>query len=594
MIRSSQLLTLAPSITLALVLAGSAAPTPATRNATAATVGPFIDQAAASGIDFQHFNGMTGQLYLPEIMGSGAALVDIDRDGDLDLLLVQGSTLTAPGQSAQQAPLLFPPAPGSAAGHRLFRNQWVETGTLQFTDISAGSGIDRVDYGMGVAVGDIDNDGLPDLYLTAFGRNRLFHNLGGGRFEEIAAAAGVDDPSWSVSAAFADIDNDGRQDLYVGNYIHIELAHYRHCRSPASAADYCNPQIFPAQADRLYRNRGDGTFEDISRAAGIGQLATPTLGVSIADFNGDQRPDIYIANDGKPNQLWLNQGKRDGPRFIDDGMMAGAAVNANGAAEGSMGVDAADFDGDGDPDLFMTHLNGETHTLYINNGQGWFEDRTQHYGLAAASRPYTGFGANWLDIDNDGWLDLFIADGEVNQIRALSVRGDPYPLHQPNQLLLNRGGQGFDDISAQAGAVFALSEVSRGSAVGDIDNDGDPDILVVNNAGPVRLLINQTPATHHWLGLQLLNRHGGDAIGARVEVITNDGQHRWRRSRVDGSYASANDPRIQVGLAANAAPVDVQVAWPDGHRERWQQLPTDRYHRLEQGHGSAIPAPATP
>ena len=570
-----------PVALVTLLLAGSAVSFSAASKADAG--GPaFVDQAEALGVDFHHFNGMSGRLYLPEIMGSGAALVDVDRDGDLDLFLVQGSALNPPGRPGQQPAPLFPPEPGAPAGHRLFRNQWIETGQLRFTDISTDSGLDQVDYGMGVAVGDIDNDGLPDLYLTAFGRNRLFHNLGNGHFQDIASAAGVDDPGWSISAAFVDIDNDGWQDLYVGNYLRIDLAHYRDCRSPASAADYCNPQVFPAQPDRLYRNRGDGSFEDISRAAGIGQLATPTLGVSVADFNGDRRPDIYIANDGKPNQLWLNQGDA---RFIDDAMMAGAAVNASGAAEGSMGVDAADVDGDGDPDLFMTHLNGETHTLYINDGQGWFEDRTRSFGLAGSTRPYTGFGTNWLDIDNDGWLDLFIANGEVNTVRALSERGDPYPLHQPNQLLRNRAGQGFDDISDQAGAVFALSEVSRGSAVGDIDNDGDPDLVVVNNAGPVRLLINQTHSGNHWLGLQLLNRHGGDAIGARVEIISADGQQRWRRSRVDGSYASASDPRVLVGLAGSDAPVDLQVTWPDGSRERWSQVDADRYHRLQQGHG---------
>lgn len=583
------------TVLLALLLADSAARAPLANGASAGEPA-FVDAAASLGLDFHHFNGMSGQLYLPEIMGSGAALLDIDRDGDLDLFLVQGSELKPPGDTGQHPPPLFPPPPGAPPGHRLFRNQLIETGRLGFTDISAGSGLNQIDYGMGVAVGDIDNDGLPDLYLTAWGRNRLFHNLGGGRFQDIATAAGVDDPAWGVSAAFIDIDSDGWQDLYVGNYLQVDLAHYRHCRSPASAADYCNPSVFPAQPDRLYRNLGNGRFEDISHTAGISQLATPTLGVSIADFNGDQRPDIYVANDGKPNQLWQNQFRADRSgkatiRFVDEAMMAGAAVNASGAAEASMGVDAADVDGDGDPDLFMTHLNGETHTLYINDGQGWFEDRSRRFGLAGSSRPYTGFGTNWLDVDNDGWLDLFIANGEVNQVRALSDRGDPYPLHQPNQLLLNRNGQRFDDISKQAGAVFALSEVSRGSAVGDIDNDGDPDLVVVNNAGPLRLLLNQTSNDNHWLGLQLLNRHGGDAIGAHIAISDGKQQRRWRHSRVDGSYASASDPRILVGLANNKAAVDLLVSWPDGSQERWTQLAIDRYHRLQQGSGE--PAPTT-
>ena len=549
--------------------------------ATASADDAFVDRASTLGIDFTHFNGMSGALYLPEIMGSGAALFDFDRDGDLDLFVVQGAELAPDGE--HPAPL-FPPAKGTPVGHRLFRNQLADSGRLAFTDISADSGIDTVDYGMGVAVGDIDNDGLPDLYVTTLGRNRLFHNLGNGRFEDIAATAGVDDPAWAVSAAFIDYDGDGWQDLYVGNYLEIDLAHYRDCRSPSSALDYCGPKLFPPVSDRLYRNLGNGRFEDVSRRSGIGRPQTPTLGVSVADFNGDQRPDLYIANDAKPNLLWLNQG--DG-HFIEDAMMAGAAVNIAGAAEGSMGVDAADVDGDGDPDLFMTHLNGETHTLYINDGQGWFEDRTQHFGLGASSKPYTGFGANWLDIDNDGWLDLFIANGEVNRVRALSDQGDPYPLHQPNQLLLNTGGQGFRDVSAKAGAVFALSEVSRGSSVGDIDNDGDSDILVSNNAGPLRLLLNQWPAAGHWLGLRLLNQHGGDALGARVEVSTDHdhGRPHWRQSRAGGSYASASDPRVLIGLDAHDTPVDVRVHWPDGSVESWPTQPIDRYHTLTQGQG---------
>ena len=581
---------------LALMVGGAALLVDST--ALAAPPSPhLIDVATAAGIDFFHNNGMTGQLYLPEIMGSGAAMVDIDQDGDLDLFLIQG-TLLGPNPSPSDA--ILPPPPGTPAGHRLFRNELSgdhpgaapkanPSASLRFTDISPGSGIDRIDYGMGVTVGDIDNDGLPDLYLTALGRNRLFHNLGAGRFEEIATAAGVDDPRWGVSAAFVDIDGDGLQDLYVGNYLEVDLAHYRGCRSPSSAADYCNPGAFPAVADRLYRNLGNNRFEDISQRSGIGRVATPTLGVSVADFNLDGRPDLYIANDGVANLLWLNQG--DG-HFIDDAMMAGAAVNLEGAAEGSMGVDAADFDGDGDPDLFMTHLNGETHTLYINDGSGWFEDRGLSLGIAASSKPYTGFGTNWLDIDSDGWLDLFIANGEVNRVRALTDPDDPYPLHQPNQLLINRQGRRFDDLSAAAGPVMALSEVSRGSAVGDIDNDGDPDILVLNNAGPARLLLNQWPNDHHWLGLHLLDRKGGAAVGARARVTTADGRVLWRRSRRDGSYASASDPRILVGLGDARGQVDLEVTWPDGSRQTWQGLRTDRYHRLTQGDGPGNPLTA--
>ncbi len=536
----------------------------------------FSEQAQAVGLDFRHVNGMSGQLWFVENVGGGVALFDYDNDGDLDVYLTQGQRLGQP--------------PDPKLRDRLYRND-LGTGPdgrplLRFTDVTEASGIRALGYGMGVAAGDYDNDGWIDLYLTNFGPNQLWRNLGDGRFKEVTAAAGAQEAGWSVSASFTDYDRDGWLDLFIGNYADYALDKDRKCYAPNSARDYCSPKMYPALPDRLLHNLGDGRFEDVSEAAGIRRGHGPALGVIGADLNGDARPDFYVANDAHPNQLWFNQG---GGRFRDEALLAGVAVNMEGVAEASMGVDAGDFDGDGDLDLFMTHLLGETNTLYVNDGQGWFEDRSLATGLGVPSKGYTSFGTAWLDFDNDGWLDLFAANGEVRIVPILARAGDDYPLHQPNQLFRNLGDGRFQEVSAQAGPAFALSEVSRGAGFGDLDNDGDSDILVVNNNGPLRLLRNDIGAARPWLGLRLVSRQGRDALGALVEVKLDDGRSLWRRARSDGSYASANDPRVLVGLGQ--ASVDwIQVQWPDGSRERFEGLEPGRYHSLRQGDGEKTDA----
>lgn len=535
--------------------------------------------AAQLGLSFRHFNGMSGKFYFHEILGAGAALFDCDNDGDLDLYLVQGVMLN--GDTA-----LSPSAPNEPPHDRLYRNDLAEqangTARLRFTDITEASGIDEHDYGMGAATGDIDNDGFVDLYVTNFGANRLWHNEGNCTFKDWTTRAGVGDSRWSVSAAFFDYDRDGWLDLFVGNYVNFTLANHRPCYAPTSAQDYCSPQIYEPLQNRLYRNRGDGTFQDMTVQAGVSRESGGALGVITADLNGDGWADIYVANDGRPNQLWVNQ--QDGT-FQDEALLAGAAVNMHGAAEGSMGVDAADFDGDGDEDLFMTHISDETNTIYVNDGQGWFQDQSAQAGLGAPSQGYTAFGTAWIDYDNDGWLDLFVANGEVKIIPALARRGDPYPLHQPNQLLRNIGNGRFTEVTEQAGKALKLSEVSRGAAFGDLDNDGDVDIVVTNNNGSARLLINNLGNHSHWLGLRLMTRAGRDALGARVVVNRPSSPPLWRRMRTDGSYASANDPRVLVGLGSRAEITSVQVHWPSGATEQWRNVPVDRYSSLREGDG---------
>lgn len=548
--------------------------------------GIFAEIAKATGLDFVHFNGMSGELYFAESIGGGVALFDFDNDGDLDAYLTQGHML-GPGKTLADA--LFPPKTERPLTDRLFRNDLKVhpdgTRTLRFVDVTEASGIRAHGYGMGVAAGDYDNDGWVDLYVTNFGANQLWHNNSDGTFTDVTEKSGTGHGNWSVSAAFVDYDRDGWLDLYVGNYTDFTPKNNKPCYGPSGARDYCSPKVFGALPDRLYHNRRDGTFEDASETSGITRTFGPALGVVVADFNGDGWPDIYVANDANPNQLWIN-GKNG--KFTDEALLSGTAVNMEGVAEASMGVDAADFDGDGDEDLFMTHLVGETNTIYVNNGEGWFEDRSLATGLAVPSKAFTAFGTAWFDYDNDGWLDLFVANGGVRVVPILVRAGDNYPLHQTNQLFHNLSDGRYREVTAEAGKAFALSEVSRGAGIGDLDNDGDTDILVANNNGPLRLFLNNVGNTHHWLGLRLLDKHGRDALGSRVEVRRRKGSALWRRVRTDGSYAAANDPRVLVGLGKTVGVSSVRVHWAGGVVEEWAGVPVDRYTTLTEGEGKPV------
>jgi hypothetical protein len=557
----------------ALALTGAAA--------AAEAAGPlFEDRAAAWGLDFVHFNGMSGEFYFPEIMGSGAALLDYDGDGDLDAFLVQGAMLG--GKPLAQA--TFPPEDRPPRS-RLYRNDLRPGGEPRFVDVTAESGIDARGYGVGVAVGDVDNDGRPDLYVTNFGPDRLWRNRGDGTFEDATAKAGLGDPRWSSSAAFFDYDADGWLDLFVVHYVRFDLEKNPRCFTPSSRRDWCGPSAFEPLPDRLLRNRGDGTFEDVSARAGIAAKAGPGLGVAAEDFDGDGDLDVFVANDGAANFLWLNRG--DGT-FAEDGLFAGVALNRNGAAEASMGVAVGDADEDGDLDLFLTHLAGETNTLYVNRGGGVFEDRSFESGLAAPSVPDTAFGAGFLDVDNDGRLDLLAVNGAVRVLEPLARAGDPYPVAQPDRLFENLGGGRFADATAEAGPALTRPAASRGAAFGDVDNDGDTDVLVNDSSGPARLLVNRAGAAAPWLGLRLVDRRGRDAIGARVAVERDGAPPLVRRADTGGSYASASDPRVPVGLGGGARVAGVRVRWPGGAEEAFAAPPLGRYTTLVEGAGRRI------
>jgi len=543
----------------------------------------FSDASLPAGFDFHLFNGASGEIYFLEIMGSGGGLIDFDADGDLDLYAVQG-TMLAPGKGVEDAEI--PPQHPIPLTDRLYRNDLEVDSqgrrSLRFTDVTEKAGLTRSEYGFGVATGDYDNDGWTDLYVTNFGSNQLLRNNRDGTFADVTEVSGSDDKGWSVSASFVDFDRDGWLDLYVTNYVDFSVAKRRHCLNPMGAADYCDPDAYPSGDDRLFRNRGDGTFEDVSIQAGIRVEPRTGLGVASADFDLDGWPDLYVANDGMSNLLFMNN--RDGT-FRDDTLLAGCAVNSEGQREASMGIDVADVDNDGDEDIFLTHYARETNTLYINDGTAMFDDVTQVSGLATPSWNFTSFGTHLFDYDNDGLLDIMTVSGAV----TIFSNGSRENLAQRNQLFRNLDGRHFEDMSDQASEAFLLEEVSRGAAFGDIDNDGDTDVVVFNNSEPSRLLVNQIGSDRQWLGLRLVGKGTPrDMHGAWVELRQPTGPTLWRRVHTDGSYASASDPRLLFGLADRTSPAMARVSWPSGLVEEFTDLPVGQYVELKEGTGRAL------
>ena len=542
---------------------GSGPPPPAASDDSAPW---FTDITGPAGLRFEHDAGLDGSFFMPQIVGAGVAFFDFDGDGDLDIYLVNGAH-----------------RPGGAPGpmNRLFRRE--ADGT--YRDVTLESGLGHTGFGMGVAIGDYDNDGHRDVYLTNHGPDALYHNNGDGTFSEVTAAAGVSNERWASSASFFDYDLDGYLDIYVVNYLHYPSA--KVCADDAGRPEYCGPLSSPPTRDVLLHNNGDGTFTDVSEPSGIASVAGRGLGVVCEDFDADGWIDVYVANDGERNHLWMNNG--DGT-FTESAVVSGSAMSGFGNTEASMGVTAGDIDGDGDMDLFMSHLARETNTLYRNDGRGNFDDVTAQSGLGGPSLPFTGFGAVFFDLDHDGALDAAVVNGRVKR-GAIIEGADPHsPLAayaEPNLLFRNDGTGRFTDVSHRAPALCAPVQVSRGLAVADIDDDGDLDLLVSNCNGPARLLRNDAPKRGHWLIVRAIDPDlGRDAYGARITVTA--GSRRWWRTINPGySYASSNDPRAHFGLG-DATTVDrIDVRWPDGRRERFDGGPADRVITVTRSTGVA-------
>jgi hypothetical protein len=539
-----------------------------------ASEGPwFVDVASEAGLAFTHHSTRTDAYDYPEVIGSGVALFDSDNDGDLDVFLVQGRSSSTTSLEANEL------------RSRLFRNDLDRGATgprLRFVDVTEKSGLSVTGYGMGVTAGDYDNNGCVDLYVTSLERNWLMRNDCRGVFADVSAQSGTRDSGWSVSAAFFDFDRDGWLDLFVGHYLTWNPALNTPCYGSSGRRVYCAPKVYRAQQSRLYRNSRNGTFVDVTSAAGLATQFGPALGVSTADFDGDGWLDLYVANDGEENQLWINQ--RDGT-FVNRALLAGVALGPSGEAKAGMGVDAADFDDDGDEDLVVTNLTGEGMDLYVNDGHATFVNNGAAGGIAHRSLPYTGFGVGWLDVDNDGRLDLLAVNGAVQVQESPSSAGDVRNLGQRPQFFRNLGDGRFDDVTAAGGPALNVINTSRGAAFGDIDNDGDTDMVISNNMGRAQLLVNTTGQRHHWVGVRVVGAHRSDSLGARVAITSSNGPTRWRRARADGSYASASDPRVLVGLGALSGPVRVRVVWPNGRVEEWRDVPIDRYTTLTEGSG---------
>jgi hypothetical protein len=539
----------------------------------------FRDVARAVGLDFVHVNGASERRFLPEIVGSGGLFFDFDHDGWLDIFIVDGGSFADA-------------AIATRARHRLYRNR--RNGT--FEDLTAASGIRHREYGMGACAGDYDNDGLIDLYVTGVGSNQLYRNAGHQRFTEVPNAGGANPRLWSTSCAFLDIDRDGDLDIFVTNYVDPVQNNNHFCGIAGSPPlrDYCHPLIYQPLHSVLYRNTGPSslgagkTFEDVSTSSGVGALRGNGLGVAIADIDDDGWSDVFVANDAMPNFLFHNDG--DGT-FTDIGGAAGVAATADGKAKAGMGTAFGDLSGTGRLGLIVTNHETEMHSLFLNIGGGLFSDVTVRSGVGPATRPYVGFGVALFDYDNDTLLDLAIANGHV-MAHAARLRGGG-TFAQRNLLLRNVGlpagasaaaGGRFQDVKEQAGPGFSIELVSRGLAAGDVDNDGDLDLLVTNNGGPVNLLLNDGGSTGAILVQAIGTKSNRSGIGTRL-IMTAGGRRQLREVQSGSSYLGQNDLRAHFGLGAAGRAERLEVRWPSGVTEVIEDLPANHVITLREGDG---------
>lgn len=521
----------------------------------------FREVTEAAGIRFRHDSGAFGKKYYPERMGSGAAFLDANGDGFLDLLLVNGAPL--PGHPKPR------PQPS-----RLYLNN--RDGT--FRDATAGSGLEKPVYGNGAAVGDFDNDGKDDLYLTRLGGASLYLGRGDGTFRNVTASAGVDPGGYCTSAAALDYDADGLLDLYVCRYVPWNSPRDDYvCRNPEGEKQYCSVHVYPGLEHRLYRNLGGARFKDTTREAGIAGHLARGLAATVGDYDRDGDTDIFVANDEHPNFLWQNQGNG---RFREAAAVAGFAYNEAGLATAGMGLDIADVDGDGFDDVIESDFQGQRKTLYVGSATGHFTPNAGTKGLGDMPVNRLGFGIGFLDFDLDSWPDVFIANGHVND--DFEKATPPIPYAQTAQLFRNRGGGVFEDASESLGDYAQVRRVGRGVVFGDYDNDGDTDLVVVNNDGPAALLRNENPHRNHWFGVRCTGSRGNrSGLGVRL-TVTAGGRTQTRETRTASSYLSASDPRLLFGLGSATRVERLEVRWPSGKTQELKDLEVDRYLELRE------------
>jgi enediyne biosynthesis protein E4 len=535
--------------------------------ATAQSPAPtFSDVSAAAGIHFTHQSGATGKKYLPETMGSGGAFLDVDNDGWQDILLVNGMSLGAASKVKTKRAVMA-----------LYRNN--QNGT--FTDITERAGLAVPLYGLGVTAADYDNDGRTDIYITALGRNRLFRNLGGLKFADVSATAKVDDPGFSTSAAWLDYDRDGRLDLFVANYVEWSVEKDLFCTLDGKSKSYCTPESYKGQSSTLYRNRGDGTFENVTKRAGLEDPTSKALGVALIDYNSDGWMDLFVANDTQPNRLYENN--RNGT-FADVAVAAGVAFNEAGVARAGMGVDAADYDGSGRQSLVIGNFSNEMMALYNNEGNGLFIDEAPTSTIGRVSLLKLTFAAFFFDYDLDGRLDIFAANGHVaDDINRVQPR---VTYAQSPHLFRNLGSRKFEEAGSKSGKAMNEPMVARGAAYGDYDGDGDLDLLVTVNNGPARLLRNDGGERNHRLRLRLTGtKSNRDAIGTFARVTHASGTSPWLMVKTGSSYCSQSEMLLTFGVGSATRVSKIEVKWPDGRVETLPAVDANQTLTIVEGQG---------
>jgi len=535
--------------------------------------GRFTEISKSLGVNFQHQASHTSKKYLPETMGSGVAVFDYDNDGRLDIFFVNGAPLSDPTPKGT-----IPQKSGAKYWNRLYHQKTDGT----FEDVTERAGLQGVGYGMGVAAGDYDNDGYEDLYVTAYGGNKLYHNNGDGTFSDVTAKAGVGGSGWSTSAAWVDLDGDGFLDLVVLRYVEWDFDDIWCGEHREGYRAYCHPDYFKPARPLVYHNNRDGTFTEVAEKLGLSKLAKG-LGVALADYDRDGHIDLFFANDSMVEFLYHNKG--DGT-FEEVGLVSEVAVDIDGRTYAGMGVDFADYNNDGWPDIVVTDLANQRYALYENNGDGAFTYVSTRSGLAGMTLAHSGWGVRFMDFDNDGWKDLLIA--QSHDLDTIELTNPSLHYREP-MLLLRNTGKGFLDVSQSSGEVFKQSWVARGMAIGDLDNDGRLDAVVTTNDGLAYVLHNETPTTNHWLLLRLVgHKSNRDAIGATLKLFTASGQQ-FATVTTASSYLSSGDKRVHFGLAKEKSVESIEIRWPSGIVQTLQNIPADQILEIDEP-----PAPAKP